>query len=80
MSFVYRKELASIAPAIIDRKTDAGCMKTSSPELTTLNLLRYAHVAGTLDSIATVLSDLGVKLGSAPLVALAPAFERSRSP
>jgi AbiEi antitoxin C-terminal domain len=52
-------------------------MKISSPELTALDLLRYARVAGTLDSIATVVSDLGAKLHAAPLAALAPAFERS---
>jgi hypothetical protein len=34
-------------------------------------------VAGSLDSIATVLSDLGAKLRDAPLLALVPAFERS---
>jgi hypothetical protein len=77
ISFVYRKDIASIAPAIIDHKTDTGRMKISSPELTALDLLRYAHVAGSLDSIATVLSDLGAKLRAAQLVALAPAFERS---
>jgi len=77
ISFVYRKDLSSIAPAIIEHKTDTGHMKISSPELTTLDLLRYAHVAGTLDGIATVLSDLGAKLRAAPLLALAPAFERS---
>jgi AbiEi antitoxin C-terminal domain len=52
-------------------------MRISSPELTALDLLRYAHVAGTLDSIATVLSDLGPKLRATQLLALAPAFERS---
>jgi hypothetical protein len=77
ISFVYRKDITSIAPAIVDHKTDTGRMKISSPELTALDLLRYAHVAGSLDSIASVLSDLGAKLRDAPLVALAPAFERS---
>jgi hypothetical protein len=77
ISIVYRRDMASIAPAIIDHKTDTGRMKISSPELTALDLLRYAHVAGTLDSIATVLSDLGAKLRAAPLAALGPAFERS---
>jgi hypothetical protein len=75
ISFAYRRDMASIAPAVIDYQTDTGRMKISSPELTALDLLRYVHVAGTLDSIATVLSDL--KLRAAPLAALAPAFERS---
>jgi hypothetical protein len=52
-------------------------MKVSSPELTALDLLRYRHVTGTLDSIATVLSDLAPKLDPERLAKLAPAFERA---
>src|SRR5712691_4585101 len=77
ITFAYRKDMDRIAPAIVDHKTDTGLMKISSPELTALDLLRYAHVAGTFDSIATVLSDLGTKLRAAQLFALAPAFERT---
>src|SRR5262249_15381481 len=44
-------------------------------ELTAFDLLRYVHAAGTIDSIATVLSDLGPKLNPALLAKLAPAFE-----
>lgn len=76
ISFVYRKDMERVAQAIVDHKTDTGRMKISSPELTALDLLRYAHVAGTIDSIATVLSDLKPKLTSTKLAALAPAFER----
>ena len=47
---------------VIDQKTDTGRMKISSPELTALDLLRYARAAGTFDSIATLLPDLGRKL------------------
>jgi predicted transcriptional regulator of viral defense system len=77
ISFVYRKDMQAIAEAIIDHKTDTGRMKISSPELTAFDLLRYAHAAGTIDSIATVLVDLGAKLRAAPLAKLAPAFERA---
>jgi predicted transcriptional regulator of viral defense system len=77
ISFVYRKDMASVAGAVIDHKTDTGRMKISSPELTALDLLRYARVAGTIDSIATVLSDLGPKLRPDALAKLAPAFERA---
>jgi hypothetical protein len=77
ISFVYRKDMARVASAIIDHKTDTGGMKISSPELTALDLLRYARAAGTIDSIATVLSDLGAKLRPDPLAKLAPAFERA---
>jgi AbiEi antitoxin C-terminal domain len=77
MSFIYRKDMAAIADALIDHQTDTGRMKVSSPELTALDLLRYAPVAGTIDSIATVLSDLGPKLHPQQLAKLAPAFERA---
>jgi hypothetical protein len=77
ISFVYRKDMRRISDAVIDHKTDTGRMKISSPELTALDLLRYSHAAGTLDSIATVLSDLGGKMRSEALAKLAPAFERA---
>jgi hypothetical protein len=77
LSFVYRKDMDRIAEAIVDHKTDTGGMKLSTPELTALDLIRYAHAAGTLDSIATVLSDLGARLRPDRLGRLAPAFERT---
>src|SRR5205085_9393790 len=52
-------------------------MKISSPELTALDLLRYAHVVGNIHSIVTVLSDLGAKMRPEPLARLAPVFERT---
>lgn len=77
MSFFYRRDMQAVLSAISDHKTDTGRMKISSPELTGFDLLRYAHAAGTIDSIATVLFDLGAKMKAEPLQKLAPAFERS---
>jgi hypothetical protein len=77
ISFVYRRDMESVADALLDHKTDTGRMKISAPELTALDLVRYAHVAGSIDSIATVLSDLGPKLDPQRLGKLASAFERS---
>lgn len=77
LSFFYRRDMVDVSSYISDHKTDTGRMKVSSPELTGLDLLRYAHAAGTIDSIATVLSDLGAKIKAQPLQKLAPAFERS---
>jgi predicted transcriptional regulator of viral defense system len=77
ISFIYRKDMASVSGAIQDHKTDTGRMKISSPELTAFDLLRYAHAAGTIDSIATVLSDLGKKMRAESLGKLAPAFEQT---
>lgn len=77
ISFHYRKDMPSVLKAVADHKTDTGRMKVGSPELTALDLVRYARSIGTIDSIATVLSDLGSKLKPEQLAALAPAFERS---
>ena len=77
ITFFYRKDMERIAEGIADHKTDTGSMKVSSPELTALDLLRYAHAAGSIDSIATVLSDLGAKMNPQALEKLAPAFERT---
>lgn len=76
LSFYYRKDMESCRMGIEDHKTDTGRMKISSVELTALDLLRYPHAAGGLDHIATVLSDLGEKMDSGKLAALASAFER----
>jgi predicted transcriptional regulator of viral defense system len=76
LSFFYRKDLETIRAGIEDRKTDTGRMKISSIELTALDLLRYPHASGGINHIATVLSDLGKRIDSAKLAALAPAFER----
>jgi predicted transcriptional regulator of viral defense system len=77
VAFFYRKDMEQVADAVVDQKTDTGSMKVSSPELTALDLLRYRHVTGTLDSVATVLSDLAPKLDPERLAKLAPAFERA---
>jgi len=77
ISFFYRKNMKAVADAISNHKTDTGHMKVSSPELTALDLLRYARAAGSIDSIATVLSDLGGTLRPERLAKLAPAFEQT---
>ena len=77
IAFFYRKNIARVAEAIADHKTDTGRMKISSPELTALDLLRYPHNVGTIDSIATVLADLGKKVRPERLIKLAPAFEQT---
>lgn len=77
LGFFYRKSMSPVLEAVSDHKTDTGSMKVSSPELTALDLLRYAHIVGTIDSIATVLSDLGKKMRPDELTKLAPAFEQT---
>jgi predicted transcriptional regulator of viral defense system len=77
LSFLYRMNMQAVSMAVSEHKTDTGHMRVSSPELTGLDLLRYAHVAGTIDSIATVLVDLGTKMKARPLQKIAHVFERS---
>lgn len=77
--FYYRKDLDPIAAGIVERKTDTGHMKVSSPELTALDLLRYPHAGGGLDNIATVIGDLAEHLNAGKLATLAAAYERSVS-
>ncbi len=77
IAFYYRKDLKAALNGIEDRKTDTGKMTVSSVELTALDLVRYSQAAGGIDNIATVLADLGPKLGSQELAQLSSTAERS---
>ncbi len=77
IAFYYRKNMDAVEGGLEDHKTDTGRMKVSGVELTALDLLRYAHAAGGLDHIATVLSDLGGRVDSEKLALISGAFERS---
>ncbi len=54
--------MGAVSAGLEDHKTDTGRMKVSSVELTLLDLLRYPHAAGGLDTIATIVSDLGDRI------------------
>jgi predicted transcriptional regulator of viral defense system len=77
ITFHFRKDMEAVRAGIVERKTDTGSMKVSSPELTALDLLRYIHVAGGLDAVATILTDLGTNVDGAKLADLAAHFERA---
>ncbi|WP_371260883.1 type IV toxin-antitoxin system AbiEi family antitoxin [Bradyrhizobium sp. Cp5.3] len=77
ITFHFRKDMESVLEGIVERKTDTGKMKVSSPELTALDLLRYIHVAGGVDAVATVLNDLGHKLDRQKLATMASHFDRA---
>src|SRR5271170_2354536 len=77
IAFYYRKDMGAVSEGIEDHKTDTGRMKVSSVELTLLDLLRYPHAAGGLDTIATIVSDLGDRIDPAKLVTLSATHERS---
>lgn len=77
ITFHFRKDLKAVLPGIVDRKTDTGAMKVSSPELTALDLVRYLHVAGGIDVVATVINDLGSKIDDRKLADMAVHFDRA---
>ena len=77
IAFSYRKDMAAVSAGIEDRKTPSGYMNLSSPELTTLDLVRYPHSGAGLDNIATVLSELVGRLQPEKLGSLSDAFEKA---
>jgi len=77
ITFHFRKGLQSVRSGVAEVKTDTGTMKVSSPELTALDLLRYLHIAGGIDAVATVLADLGEKIDGDKLAAMAVHFDRA---
>jgi predicted transcriptional regulator of viral defense system len=77
ITFHFRKDLKGVRDGVVERKTDTGTMKVSSPELTAFDLLRYIHVAGGIDAVATVIADLGGKIDGAKLAAMAAHFDRA---
>jgi AbiEi antitoxin C-terminal domain len=66
ITFHFRKDLKAVRDGVVERKTDTGIMKVSTAELTALDLLRYIHVAGGIDAVATVVADLGKKVDAPP--------------
>ncbi len=77
IAFYFRKDLQPVLSAVESRKTDTGSMKISSVELTAIDLIRYAHAAGGLDTVATALNDLGEKIDGEKLAGTAVHFERA---
>lgn len=47
-----------VGTAVQDMKTPTGSMHVSTPEATVVDLIRFARAAGSLDNVATVLSEL----------------------
>ncbi len=77
ITFHFRKDMNAVRKGIVDRQTETGTMKVSSPELTALDLLQYVHAVGGIDTVATALADLGGKIDGEKLSALAKHFDRA---
>ena len=76
IAFYFRRDMRAVAAGAEDRKTDSGTMKISSAALTALDLLRYPQASGGMDSIATVVSELGRKIDPEQLAALSAVVGR----
>ena len=74
--FYFRKNMKAVPAGTEGRKTDTGTMRISSAALTALDLLRYPQASGSIDSVATVLSDLGRKIDPEQLATLSAMVER----
>ena len=77
IAFYYRKDLHAVKAGVEKHKTKTGTMDVSGAELTALDLVRYPRAAGGLHHIATVFSDLGMRIEAEKLALLSDAFERS---
>jgi hypothetical protein len=80
--------LISIFRRIVEEPSSAGTVYrragatwlrkySGSPELTAFDLLRYIHVAGGIDAVATVVADLGGKVDGDKLATMAAHFDRA---
>jgi predicted transcriptional regulator of viral defense system len=77
IAFYFKKNLAKLASATEDHKTDTGKMKVSSLELTLLDLLGHPEASGGLDNVLTIFAELGSKIGAGKMALLCDAFKRS---
>ena len=69
VAFLARKRLADVP--VQSFNTPRGTLLVSSPEATALDLVGYAHHAGGLSQVATVLSELAEKIDPDKLAAAA---------
>ncbi len=74
--FYFRKNMEAVMAGTERRKTDTGTMRISSAALTALDLLRYPQASGGIDSVATVLCDLGQTIDPEQLGTLSALAER----
>ena len=69
ISFLYKKIIPE--SCCEQRQSPAGYFRISNPEMTAYDILRYPKACPSLDLAATVLQELGEKISSDRLVALA---------
>jgi predicted transcriptional regulator of viral defense system len=67
--FFFRRQMALAVTEKV--KTESGFIPVSTPEMTAYDLVRYRKGAGSIDHVATVLSELTERLDPKRLVAIA---------
>lgn len=77
ISFHVRSHLDALRQGILVHRTEMGSMSISCPELTALDLLRYPHAVGGVDTLCTVLQELGDKIQGGRLATLSEHFARA---
>ena len=73
MNIVFFSKHKFLQDGIIQRKTPAGYINVSSPELTALDFFDYIHSFG-INRITTVLQELSEEIKPAPLLKIAKQF------
>ncbi len=69
VAFIARKRLRDVP--VQSFNTPRGVLKVSTPEATALDLVGYAHRAGGLNQVASILSELAERLDPGKLAAVA---------
>jgi hypothetical protein len=77
VAFYYRKDMHTVAGGVESHETDTGYMEVSSPELTSLDLMRYPNASRGLDDLSRIVSHLASRIDPGKLATLSTAFERS---
>lgn len=72
INFIYRKKWSTLD--IMEKKTETGMIKISTPELTALDLVNYYDRSGGLNRVATVLEELAERLDAERLAAAAARY------
>ena len=67
--FFFRRQMALAVTANV--KTPSGYIPVSTPEMTAYDLVRYRKGAGSIDHVATVLSELAERMDPKRLLAIA---------
>ena len=59
---------------VVLMQTETGTVRVSTPEATAFDLVRFAHAAGHLSNVATVLGELAEKIDASALVRLSKQY------